>query len=132
MKKPVNLLHWFSGWYSQTSKFDTKNKTQFTLNLAFRIEQAYSQLLKITESNSKITIINQRLKNRRRASLWSEGWQGNYNKNLEGHRNCECYAHKIIQESNIVFSNWSCSPSYFSVCFFYFSFALFTIIRTTK
>ena len=64
-----------------------------------------------------------------------EGWQGNYNKNLEGRKNCECYGSKKIQETNIVFSNWSFFLSFFSLCFFcvhYFSFALLTIIRTTK
>ena len=52
----------------------------------------------------------------------SEDWQGNYNKFLESHKNCECYGSKKIQETNIVFSNW-----YFSPCFQlnYFSFFVF-------
>ena len=78
-----------------------------------RIEKAYSQLLKTTVSNSKFDMINQRLKNVRRASC-RVIWLKNHDKNLEGHKNCECYVSKKIQENNFVFSN----------CFFFLSFFL--------
>ena len=64
----------------------------------------------------------------------SESWQENY-KTLEDRKICECYVSKKIQETNFVFSKWGFLISFFSLCFFsvyYFSFALLTIIRTTK
>ena len=38
-----------------------------------------------------------------------EGWQCNYNKILESHKNFECYVPTKIQETNIVNSNLSIS-----------------------
>ena len=35
----------------------------------------------------------------------SKAWQGNYEKILEGCKNCECYVYTKIQESNIVNPN---------------------------
>ena len=35
----------------------------------------------------------------------SDGWQGNYHKNLEGCKSCELYVSKKIQETKIMFSN---------------------------
>ena len=99
-----------------------------------RIEQAYSQLLKTTVSNSKFDMINQRLKNVRHASF-RVIWLKNHDKNLEGHKNCECYVSKKIQENNFVFSNCFFFLSFFFFffsCAHYFFFAFLTIIRTTK
>ena len=64
----------------------------------------------------------------------SEGWQGNYNKILEGRLNCECYVSKKIKETNVVFSNWNLLLVFFSLFLLrhYFLVALLNIIRTTK
>ena len=56
----------------------------------------------------------------------SEGWQGNYNKILEGRKNCDCYLSTKIQERN------QCHVFNFSVFLLCFSFVLLTIIRTAK
>ena len=63
-------------------------------------------------------------------SSGSESSQENY-KTLEDRKCCESYVSKKIQETIFVFS----IPFFSSLCFFsayYFSFALFTIVRTTK
>ena len=61
-----------------------------------------------------------------------ESWQENY-KTLQDRKSCECYLSKKIQETNFKMKFF---PFFvFSICFFsvyYFSFALLTIIRTTK
>ena len=59
-----------------------------------------------------------------------------YNKILEVPKNCECYVPKKIQKTNIAFSNCRFYPCFFFClcfsCVHFFSFALLTIIRTTK
>ena len=134
MIKPVILLYWFSAHYQHPQTSASRHKKKDPIYFKFSTE-----LNKLTPSFQNQLKVNQKL-------LWlispwkrhvvrrkgSEAWQGNYNKNLESRNNFKFCVYKKIQESNIVFSNWF---FFYFLCFFcvhFFSFALLTIIRTTK
>ena len=83
--------------------------------------------------SKELVITNQRLKTYVVRRSGSEGWQGNHNKISEGRKNYECSVRKF--EKLILCFQIKVFLIVFSQCFFcvhYFSFALFTIIRTTK
>ena len=67
-------------------------------------------------------MINQRLKNVRRASFRVWELQENY-KTLEDRKNCECYVSKEIQETNFKMKVF---PSFFSLFFFCLLFSIRT------
>ena len=65
----------------------------------------------------------------------SEGWQVNYKQFLEGHKNCECYVFAKNEEMKLSCFQIKILFIVFSLCYFCvyrLSFALLTIIRTTK
>ena len=101
----ILLYWWFTVRYKypQTSAFWRKNETHFTLNFV----QNSTSLLTAFKNNWKLlenAMTNQRLKNVRCASFRFWCWQGNYNRILDGRKNCECYVSTKTQETDIVFS----------------------------